>query len=100
MSKSIIQSDTKTCFFCGASTPIRHHICFGTGLRQVSEREGLWVYLCNPHHKYLHDLPSHPHDQELKQLAQEKWIKKKMDEGYTRGQARGMWLNKIGRFYD
>ena len=100
MTKSIVQDTKEVCFFCGAYTTIRHHIYHGTGLRQVSENEGLWVYLCNPHHKYLHDLPSHPHDQELKELGQKKWIAKKMKEGYSNGQARGMWINKIGRFFD
>lgn len=100
MAKSIIQPDKEVCFICGASTKIRHHIYHGTGLRQVSEDEGEWVYLCDPHHTYLHNLPSHPYDAELKKIGQEKWIVKKMQEGYSRGQARGLWLNKFGRFYD
>ena len=100
MTKSIIQPDKEVCFFCGAYTTIRHHIIHGNGFRQLSESEGLWIYLCNPHHWYLHNLPSHPHDDELKKLAQEKWIVQKMQEGYSRGKARGLWLNKFGRFYD
>ena len=100
MTKSIIQTEEKTCFFCGASTNIRHHIIHGNGFRQLSESEGLWVYLCNPHHTYLHNLPTHPHDKELKALAQERWIVHKMQEGYSRGKARGLWLSKFGRFYD
>lgn len=98
--KSIIQTDRETCYICGASTTIRHHIIHGTGFRQLSEDEGLWVYLCNLHHYYLHNLPSHPHDLELKRTAQKKWIEKKKKEGYTNGQARGMWLNKFGKFFD
>ena len=100
MTESIVQPYKEVCFICGARTTIRHHIYHGTGLRQVSEKMGLWVYLCEPHHRYLHDLPSHPHDAELKKLGQEKWIVQKIHEGYTRGQARGMWFNKVGRFYD
>lgn len=100
MTKSIIQPDKEVCFLCGAPTTIRHHIIHGNGFRQLSEDEGLWVYLCDPHHEYLHNLPSHPHDAELKKLAQERWITQKMQEGYSRGKARGMWLNKFGRFFD
>jgi hypothetical protein len=100
MTKSIIQQTKEVCFICGASTSIRHHIYHGTGLRQVSEREGLWVYLCHDHHRFLHDLPSHPHDEELKIKGQRAWIGQKVKEGYSKGQARGMWLNRIGRFFE
>lgn len=99
MTKSIVQQTKEVCFICGAYTTIRHHLCHGTGLRQVSEQEGLWVYLCNSHHHYLHDLPTHPHDQELKELGQRAWISQKVKEGYSNEQAREMWLNRIGRFY-
>lgn len=100
MAKSIIQPDNEVCFLCGAPTTIRHHIIHGNGFRQLSEDEGLWVYLCHPHHWHLHNLPKHPHDDELKKLAQERWITQKMQEGYPKGKARGMWLNRFGKFFD
>ena len=100
MTKSIIQKEKETCFFCGASTTIRHHIIHGNGFRQLSEDDGLWVYLCNPHHWYLHNLPSHPHDAELKALAQKSYIEMKVKEGYTNGQARGIWFSRYARYFD
>jgi len=100
MTKSIVQTTKEVCFLCGASTTVRHHIIHGRGQRQLSEAEGLWVYMCALHHHYLHNLPDHPHDAELKALAQRKWIEQKKKEGYTNGQARGMWLNKFGKFFD
>lgn len=62
MSKSILQS-VKECYLCRKDAMIlgyngqlpseglhRHHIMFGTGNRQQSERYGLWVWLCVKHH--------------------------------------------------
>ena len=53
----------KECFFCRALADEgiitgelphnglhRHHIIFGTGNRQLSEKYGLWVWLCPYHH--------------------------------------------------
>ena len=63
MSKSIMQG-TKECYICRQLlneqgifkqlTPYNleeHHIMHGTANRKVSERYGLKVYLCIPHHR-------------------------------------------------
>ena len=45
MAKSIMQSD-KECYLTGSTYNLHsHHIFFGTGLRKLSERYGLKVYL-------------------------------------------------------
>lgn len=46
-SKSIIQQGEPRCFFCGRTTGLeRHHILGGVANRPLSERYGLWVWLC------------------------------------------------------
>lgn len=63
MARSIMQG-TKECFLCrqqaikaGYYTELsdkglhRHHVIFGRGYRNLSEKYGLWVYLCYEHHE-------------------------------------------------
>jgi len=33
-------------------------------------------------------------------VAQRAFIDQKIEEGYSESQARGLWLNRYGRFYD
>lgn len=48
--KSIL-SNERECYICGSPVDLhKHHIYGGSGRRQVSEREGCWVYLCANHH--------------------------------------------------
>lgn len=51
MTKSIVQPDEKQCYLCGRKTCLeRHHILGGVANRRLSEKFGLWVYLCNGCH--------------------------------------------------
>lgn len=63
MGKSIMQR-TKECFICRKEAAAagyygeltekglhRHHVIFGKGYRSLSEKYGLWVYLCHEHHE-------------------------------------------------
>jgi hypothetical protein len=44
--KSILQSD-KVCYICGRTVGLeRHHIFGGVANRKISEKYGLWVWLC------------------------------------------------------
>lgn len=78
MSKSII-SNEKQCFICGTTLDLhKHHIFYGYSNRQVSEREGCWVYLCSAHHN-MSDEGVHfnmPFSITLKKYCQEKWEEK------------------------
>lgn len=72
--RSII-SNEKECFICGNPNVEKHHIFGGNGRRDVSDRYGCWVWLCNRHHtgsnQAVHtdkDLDLH-----LKCLCQRKW---------------------------
>lgn len=50
MIKSIMQTE-ETCFICGTNKDLQvHHVFEGIGRRNISEREGLVVYLCASHH--------------------------------------------------
>lgn len=50
MSKSIMQ-DKKECYICGSRMDLeRHHVISGTANRKLSEKYGLWVYLCHRCH--------------------------------------------------
>ena len=49
MSKSIL-SNEKRCWVCGKITNIEKHHIFGGGCRKLSEKYGIWIYLCHEHH--------------------------------------------------
>ena len=50
MSKSLLR-DEKECYLCGRRTGLeRHHIMAGTANRKLSEKYGLWVWLCHDCH--------------------------------------------------
>lgn len=49
-SKSIVQNGER-CFFCGRMVGLeRHHIFGGVANRPLSEKYGLWVWLCQNCH--------------------------------------------------
>lgn len=50
-SKSILQQGDPRCFYCGRRTELeRHHVLGGVANRPLSEKFGLWVWLCHEHH--------------------------------------------------
>ena len=77
--KSIVSND-KVCFFCKDNFNLeKHHILHGTANRQHSEDDGLWVYLCQKHHRFVHDHPQRLMDLKLCMVAQSKY-----EETHTR----------------
>lgn len=48
--KSILQQN-KHCWVCGNPYTEEHHVIYGTGKRELSEKYGLKVYLCYIHHR-------------------------------------------------
>jgi len=72
--KSILQ-DEKECFICGKPYGLHKHHIFGGPNRKHSENNGLWIWLCPPHHN-MSDFGIH-FDKELdlkvKKMAQEKF---------------------------
>ena len=56
--KSILNTEKGVCYLCAnlygdyrQQYTEEHHVLFGSGMRILSEAEGLKVYLCEPHHK-------------------------------------------------
>lgn len=47
--KSII-SNEKKCWICGKTYDLDKHHIYGAGNRNISERNGFWIYLCKEHH--------------------------------------------------
>ncbi len=76
MTKTILQ-EKKECLICKATGRLHlHHVFEGTGRRQVSDREGLTVWLC-PHHHNSSNNSVHYNkklDLKLKKWAEQKWL--------------------------
>ena len=72
---SIIQ-ETKECFICKTKYGLQyHHVVFGAGKRQLSEREGLTVWLCREHHTGSNGVHlNHDLDLQLKQIVEKRWM--------------------------
>lgn len=47
--KSIIQQN-KECYFCKTTLNLHKHHIYGGANRDISEKNGFWVYLCEAHH--------------------------------------------------
>ena len=48
--KSIVTEHSEICFICGRQTEAEHHLVFGTAGRELSEKDGLKVPVCNNCH--------------------------------------------------
>lgn len=91
MTESILQRD-HDCYVCGRQFGLeRHHIFAGTANRRISEKYGLWVWLCPKCHtgkkgaQYEHEL-----NQRLKREAQEAFEK---EHGHA------MWMEVFRKNY-
>ena len=53
MSKSILQpEEPKQCYVCGRQYGLeKHHVFAGVANRRLSERWGLWIFLCDSCHR-------------------------------------------------
>lgn len=85
MARSIMQIK-KECFICRKAAAAagyegelqdkglhRHHVIFGRGYRSLSEKFGLWIYLCPEHHRKVHN--DKKLNVELRQQAQRAFLK-------------------------
>ena len=63
MSKSIVTEHENICAFCGREADGEHHLIFGTAGRELSEKDGLKLPVCNDCHnmgdklRRIHDNP-------------------------------------------
>ena len=75
---SILQGKSKRCYFTDTETgPLeRHHIYFGAGMRQISDKHGFWVWLKPEWHRGtsgVHGRDGHKVDLRLKQDCQRRF---------------------------
>ena len=72
MTKSIMQKGDPRCFLCGRTVELeRHHVMAGTANRKLSEKYGLWVWLCQRCHTGTHGAQyDRETNRSLKRLAQ------------------------------
>ena len=75
----------------------RHHVIFGRGYRNLSEKFGLWVYLCPEHHRKIHK--DKELNVELRQQAQRIFLKdhtlQEWMANFTRNYLDEIELNRI-----
>jgi hypothetical protein len=92
MGKSIITEDMHTCMICKTTRNIeRHHVCFGSADRKISDKYGLIVPLCSDCHRGrtgVHQCRAV--DLKMKQLAQ-----RTFEEKYSREK----WMELFRRNY-
>jgi len=91
---SILQGKQKACYITGSDGVLeKHHIYFGRGWRDISDKNGFWVFLTPELHRGtngVHGRDGHALDILLKQDCQ-----RKFEETHTREE----FMNLIGRNY-
>ena len=94
----IISNINNTCHYCGryVQSPHKHHI-FGGPNRKISDRYGLWVWLCPHHHRLIHDSSKVSKEMmqyyhELGQRAFEEWYMEKFGESQEKARKEFMRL--------
>ena len=90
--KSILQSD-KVCYFCGRTWGLeKHHIFGGVANRKISERAGLWVWLCGATcHRGVDGAQYDPQKNRL--------LKVEAQKAFERDHTRTEWMKLIGKNY-
>ena len=93
MAKSILQTE-KECYITGSTHNLHKHHIYAGGRRQISEREGFWVYLIGRLHNQsndgVHGKNGHALDMKLKQDCQRK---------YEETHSREEFMQLIGKNY-
>jgi len=79
MSKGIVTEYPEICIFCGRQAEAEHHLIFGTAGRELSEKDGLKIPVCNNCHNMgqkLCRIHENPMAEKLsKMLGQATWEK-------------------------
>lgn len=95
--------ESASCYRCGDRAWLhRHHILAGS-MRNLSEREGLWVYLCARCHEGSDGIHAkrtmrgytRSDDEHLRWHAQQQWELNHVKRGATREESRAMWRDLL-----
>lgn len=89
--KSII-SNEKKCFICNTTLNLHKHHIYGGSNRNISEREGFWVFLCAIHHNMS------PNSVHLNEKLNKK-LKRFCQIKYETKHSRDEFIKLIGRSY-
>jgi hypothetical protein len=97
--ESILQKKDGRCWLCmrlhgdhGQKYLQKHHVYFGSGLREISEANGFTVYLCPEHHT---DGPEAVHRNA--QISRE--VQRAMQRKYEETHSRQDFMALVGRNY-
>lgn len=115
MSKGIVTQHDTICFICGRQAEAEHHLIFGTAGRELSEKDGLKVPVCNNCHNMgqklcrIHENPmAERMSKMIGQLAWEReWLLKNTVAINSKGQmekvdgnaVRSQFMKRYGRSY-
>lgn len=115
MSKGIVTEYTEICIFCGRQAEAEHHLIFGTAGRELSEKDGLKIPVCNNCHNMgqklcrIHENPmAERMSKIIGQLAWEReWMlqntvainNKGQMEKVERNAVRSQFMKRYGRSY-
>lgn len=104
--KSILTDHEHISAFSCARAECRHHLIFGSGLRQLAEEDGLWIPLTHSEHNMSRDgRLYHIHEnataEKLSKIAgQLAWEKHAISTfGYSEEEAREAFRNRYGISY-
>lgn len=95
---SILTGDKEYCYFCGNPASCDHHLIFGNSNRDLAEKDGIKVPICDRCHTYG-KLEDHIHENPMaellsKMLGQAIWEKQKVSEGYSLEGARSAFRKR------
>lgn len=103
----IVTKHKEICFICGRETEAEHHLIFGTAGRELSEKDGLKVPVCNNCHNMgniimrIHGNPmAERMSKIIGQLAWErKYILDRSDDPKLDTESRENFRKRYGRSY-
>lgn len=97
---SIITKYTDFCAFCGKpANGVVHHTIYGNGLRELSDKDGLVIGICDKCHSEIH-VTSSVAGKMSKMLGQLAWEKELIEKGEVNGdEARKLFRDRYGRSY-
>ena len=96
--ESILTKYTENCAICGTPTEEVHHLCFGRGLRELSNEDGLTLPMCRMCHDELHRKSTVA--SELSRICGQLAFEKSLcEKGVSAEDAREQFRKRYGKSY-